>query len=166
MSDQAKGGRVKSPKACPAPSPHLVSRAEFFPAGQDFDLFGEPFRVDVRRGGPVRHVVTRELSLKISELRRSGLSLAAVSRAVGIGYTTLARYYFSEISLRPGQPGRRCHAATADRKQLVASLAGAGQSQPKIAKALGISIPTLIRHYRAELDAASGHPKKGNTHDD
>lgn len=55
------------------------------------------------------------------------------------------------VDPRHGLPGRPRHMATADNRARVAAMAAANQAQPMIAAALGITVPTLTLHYRAEL---------------
>lgn len=51
--------------------------------------------------------------------------------------------------------GRPRHVPTADLRQRVAQLHAEGLGQVKIAHAIGITGPTLARHYRLELNSKS-----------
>jgi hypothetical protein len=51
--------------------------------------------------------------------------------------------------------GRPRHFATPGRRAKVANMHAAGHSQPVIAAALGITVPTLVLHYPDELNSTS-----------
>lgn len=51
--------------------------------------------------------------------------------------------------------GRRRHEPTAESKKWVETASGLGATQAGLAAILGISIPTLEKHYRSELDTAT-----------
>lgn len=51
--------------------------------------------------------------------------------------------------------GRPAHQPTARQRRKVAQLHQAGVAQPIIAKAIGITVPTLVRHYPEELESKS-----------
>lgn len=51
--------------------------------------------------------------------------------------------------------GRRRHEPTAESRKYVATAAGLGATQAGLSAILGISIPTLERHYRKELDTGT-----------
>lgn len=53
--------------------------------------------------------------------------------------------------------GRPAHEPTAENRKQVETMAGYGITEPDIAMSLGISKPTLTKHYRRELDM--GHIK-------
>lgn len=53
------------------------------------------------------------------------------------------------------RPGRPRHVPTAELRQRVAELHAEGLGQVKIAHAIGITGPTLARHYRLELHSKS-----------
>lgn len=148
------GGAGQKSRTGPGPSPSPLSRAEFFSADGNFDLFGNPVsqakhpRSRSQRAADRR---TPELRQAIRKLAEAGVTRAQIARHVGIGETTLYHNYFSEIGCRPGKVGRMQHDATADRRRVVCALAEQGSSQREIAAALGITIPTLTRHYRANL---------------
>lgn len=144
---------AKSLEATAPLLPPSLSRADFILGEEDFDLFGEPVRHGIRHGGLVRHLRTRELSNKISQLVEFGVSQKAIARSVGIAYSTLTRYYFRELNQRAGKPGRRQHQATPQRQRSVARLVSEGRSQAIIAAELGITVPTLRRHYMDQLKA-------------
>jgi len=54
-----------------------------------------------------------------------------------------------------GAKGRPRHIPTPELRQRVAQMHTAGQSQPKIAAAIGVTVPTLVLHYNAELRSSS-----------
>lgn len=59
------------------------------------------------------------------------------------------------VNPRRGFHGRPRHLPTPERRALARALHEAGQSQPKIAAALGITIPTLWRHYADEIESSA-----------
>lgn len=59
----------------------------------------------------------------------------------------------------PRGPGRPPHVPTATTRRKVRRLRAKGEGQLAIADALGITVPTLTRHYARELDSnAKRHP--------
>ena len=52
--------------------------------------------------------------------------------------------------------GRPSHKPTDETRHIVKSMVGYGAEQSTVAGRLGISIPTLIKHYREELDIGMG----------
>ena len=60
-------------------------------------------------------------------------------------------------SVRPniGLPGRPRHTPTRAQRARVAELHREGLSQPAIAKAIGVTIPTLVLHYHREVESSS-----------
>jgi hypothetical protein len=64
------------------------------------------------------------------------------------------------VAAKPKGPGRPAHEATPERKRQVEMMAAFGNTEDQIASILGISKPTLLTHYRAELDF--GHVKANN----
>lgn len=67
----------------------------------------------------------------------------------------LALDLFGEPLLPARGPGRPSHVATPGRRDLVHQLRAKGLSQPAIADALGITVPTLVLHYPNELNSTS-----------
>lgn len=51
--------------------------------------------------------------------------------------------------------GRPPHVPTNELRCRVREMHLAGQTQPTIAKAIGLTVPTLTRHYRLELESRS-----------
>ncbi|MCB2065400.1 MAG: hypothetical protein KDE15_02020 [Erythrobacter sp.] len=51
--------------------------------------------------------------------------------------------------------GRPPHQPTAELRAKAAAMHQAGAAQPEIAAALGLTIPTLVRHYWRELESRS-----------
>lgn len=102
------------------------------------------------------------------ELRRQGLSLAAIAAELGIGRNTLARHYASEVGSQSmlrvtlangecqqhGSPmpcGRPTHKPTAETRAHVRRLVAESVKVAAIARALGIAPQTLAKHYPQEL---------------
>jgi len=54
-----------------------------------------------------------------------------------------------------GQRGRPRHFPTPEQRAQVKALRDQGLSQPKIASAIGITVPTLALHYPCELGSRS-----------
>lgn len=52
-----------------------------------------------------------------------------------------------------GKAGRPAHQPTDEQRRLVRSLAGFGIPQEDIAREIGISVPTLMKHYEADFYA-------------
>lgn len=150
---RAAGGGEKfgGPTASvPRPDPFR----DFFLSVQEFDLFGDPVPAPVslqrrsQRGGrPGR----RELGKMVIRLTEAGLTRLSIAKLMGISLSSLYRNYFPEIGARAGQPGRRAHCPTEISRETVRLLAAGGASQPEIGAAVGISIRTLRKHYRAQL---------------
>lgn len=71
--------------------------------------------------------------------------------------TDIARDLFGEVIVPPrrSRGGRPRHEPTEERRRMVASLHAEGQAQPDIAAALGITVPTMILNYAAELESNS-----------
>lgn len=55
------------------------------------------------------------------------------------------------------EPGRPSHVPTPELQEKVMRYVGAGMSQNDIAHVIGISISSLLRHYRHELDVGAAH---------
>ena len=115
-----------------------------------FDLFEarpEPFR---QRGGIPRHIPTPESILLANELKAAGETQEAIAGALGIGISTLATHYFpSHVASPP--IGRRRHAPTLATRKIVRRAILGGMTQARVAKLIGISVPTLRLYYRDEL---------------
>lgn len=119
----------------------------------DIDLFGLPIGPP-RRGGPRAHrpdAVTRE---RVRRWRKEGATVEAIAADLGLSATSAARHYPDELgtSARPGRP--RFH-ATEEQRALVAAMHAAGAPQPEIAAAIGVTVPTLVRHYPHEIGSTS-----------
>lgn len=127
--------------------PPPLSCADFFLGAVNFDLFGQPIEGFDRAGDGRRHIKTEENSRKVSELASSGLSRVEIAAAIGIAPSTLYAIYFPELGVRAGCPGRRRFQPSDADRRTVAVLRAAGKAQQEIAKALGISEPTLRLHF-------------------
>lgn len=53
---------------------------------------------------------------------------------------------------KPGKPGQPAHEPTEAQRSRVTVLASFGVTQAAVADSLGVSVPTLCKHYRRELD--------------
>ena len=151
------------------PAPPLVSRAEFFLTGENFELFGNvDAPVGAAGGLPERSASSGSPDVRqaVKRLAAEGLTRAAIAQRVGIAESTLYLNYFSEIGVRPGRPGRRAHAPSQASRRLVADRAAHGLALADIAAELGLSGPTLRKHYRAELSPAHNLTRKDFPHDD
>lgn len=149
MSGREGGGRGVGRKSEGADAllPPPLSRADFFPVAVNFDLFGNPVEAIDRAGDGRRHVKTDENSSNVKRLASSGLNRVEIAAAIGVAPSTLYAIYFPELGVRAGCPGRRrFQPSDADREQ-VAILRAAGRGQREIARALGISEPTLRLYF-------------------
>jgi hypothetical protein len=124
-----------------------------------FDLFEPVAELPRQRGGIPRHVPTPESRLLVSELKAAGLNQEAIARKLGISRNTLAIYYFPALVACPPM-GRRRHAPTAETRTIVRRAIRSGMGRAKVAKLIGISLPTLRLHYRDELQPSTG-PREG-----
>ena len=115
-----------------------------------FDLFKARSEPPRQRGGIPRHVLTPESILRVNALKAAGNTQESIARALGIGVSTLAIYYFPGHAAKPPM-GRRRHAPTLQTRKIVRRAILAGMKQAKVAKLLGISVPTLRLYYRDEL---------------
>lgn len=112
-----------------------------------FEVQQEPPR---QRGGIPRHVPTPENMLLANELKAAGETQEAIARALGIGTSTLAaRYFPSPVACPP--MGRRRHAPTLATRKIVRRAIISGMTKGKVAKLIGVSVPTLRLHYRDKL---------------
>ena len=73
-----------------------------------------------------------------------------------------ARDLFGEQILPPRAVGRPMHSPTGQLRQRVRKLHAEGLNQLEIAAAIGITAPTLRRHYRLDLDFWKGHKANGH----
>jgi AcrR family transcriptional regulator len=115
---------------------------------------------------------------RVARMFAGGAKLAVIAEAVGISVPTLRKAFAAELADRigpdnlftaaseaapPAAPdakrktgrtagGRRRHAPNDRHREKVAILAAAGMSEMAIAAAVGISAPTLRRHYASELE--------------
>ena len=145
-SGQGRGVGQKS-EGTEALLPPSVPFADFFLGAVNFDLFGNPVEAVDKEGDGRRHIKTEENALKVSSLARSGLSRVEIAAAMGIAASTLYAIYFPELGVRAGCPGRRRFQPSDADRLTVAVLRAAGKAQRDIAKALGISEPTLRLHF-------------------
>lgn len=126
------------------------------PDQSQFDLFHERPAPPRQRGGIPRHVPTYETRALASRLKAAGETQVAIAKALGIGVTTFERYYLTRNPA--SQPmGRRRHTPTAATRRAVRRAVTCGMPQAKIARLVGISVPTLRLHYSDEL-STKVHP--------
>ncbi|MEL7737514.1 hypothetical protein AAG614_03965 [Citromicrobium bathyomarinum] len=137
------------------------------------DLFGDPLG-EPRRVGRAGHVPTAEIRAHIRSLRAQReprLSIVQIGQIVGLSRCTLFRHYADEIGSQSraafyrseGQAsgaarlprGRPRHTPTSAQRRMVAAMHRAGDTQPKIADRLGITVPTLVLNYADELGSSS-----------
>jgi hypothetical protein len=131
--------------------------------------------------GPGRppHEPTPETRALVLDLVAKAADIATIAEAVGISEPTLHARYADEIQAarpqqnfpfpefqapapertrRPHAGGRPSHVPTAETRDQVEILVASGMRVWQIAKALGITEPTLNEHYPDELDG--GKAKK------
>lgn len=146
-SPAAAGGRGQSLKALRRHYRHLSHSRIFFLVTGNFDLFGEPVIGLDHDGDRRRHIKTTKNANKVKELAKSGLSRIEIAKAIGIATSTLYCLYFPELKVRRGFPGRHRFTPTDAARRQIAAMRRGGALQRDIAKALGISEPTLRRHF-------------------
>lgn len=127
-----------------------------------------------RPRGPGRppHEPTEETREIVVAMVARGDGHAEIAEAIGVSEPTLLKHYEEELDTpgpqaalaldgeetprvpRPPEArgGRPEHVPTKRSRERVEILVAAGQSQWQIASVLGISVPTLVRHYSEELD--------------
>lgn len=141
------------------PSPPPLSFGEFFPDNVNFDLFGNSIALPEGRGGRSQRAdrpETLRLRETIRQLAAAGLTRVEIAKHAGVGESTLYQNFFAEIGVRSGCPGRRAHAPSLAQRRLVKLRAAAGATPSEIAAELGLSPPTVRKHYRNELYFTSG----------
>lgn len=115
-----------------------------------FDLFEARSEPSRQRVGRKPHVPTPEQLLLANELKASGATWPTIARALGVCVSTIATHYFPSDLARPPM-GRRRHAPTLGTRKIVRRAIISGMTQAKVAKLIGISVPTLRLYYRDEL---------------
>lgn len=120
------------------------------------DLFGFPVR-SPRRGGRVAHVPIDEVRGWVRLQRDRGLSVEAIAASLEMGATTAMRHYAAELyeTGMPGRVGRPRHTPSDASRVRVSRLWRMGLNQSGIARAMGISVPTLRLHYPVEVGSKS-----------
>ena len=89
-------------------------------------------------------------------LREEGIPVSVIASLVGIAPSVFYAKYFSRPLDRRVSTGRPSHAPTAETRLQVSALKAAGCTLAHISSAIGVTIPTLYKHYRPELCAGSG----------
>jgi hypothetical protein len=115
-----------------------------------FELFEarpEPFR---QRVGRKPHVPTPEQKLLANQLKAAGATWPTIARALGVCVNTVARHYFPSTGASPPK-GRRRHAPTPATRKIVRRAILGGMPVARVAKLIGITVPTLKLHYRDDL---------------
>lgn len=115
-----------------------------------FDLFDarpEPSRHRVLRKP---HVPTPEQMLIANELKAAGATWPTIARALGVCVNSVARHYFPSTVASPPK-GRRRHAPTPATRKIVRRAILGGMPVARVAKLIGVSVPTLLLHYCNEL---------------
>ncbi|WP_278984692.1 hypothetical protein [Sphingobium yanoikuyae] len=139
-----------------APSPPSLSRADFFPAGENFELFAN---LGAQSGRPQaaskRRAIDRsaESRTEIARLAAGGFTRLEIAKRMGMAPSSLYANFFSEIGGHPRRPGRRRHVPSEGTRTQVRALRLSGKTLKRIAAAIGISEPTLRRAYAVELTA-------------
>ncbi len=113
------------------------------------DLFEARLEPSPPLGRP-RHVPTPENMLIANELKPAGATWPTIARALGVCVNTVARHYFPSTVARPPE-GRRRHAPTPATRKIVRPAILGGMPVPRVAKLIGVSVPTLRLHYGNEL---------------
>lgn len=122
-------------------------------AGRDitqYDLFEAREGPVRQRGGIPRHVPSADSRLLANTMKAAGETQEAIARALGIGTSTLATHYFPSRSACPPR-GRRRHIPTRATRKAVIRALRMGMRQTDVARLIGVSEPTLRKHYRKEL---------------
>ncbi len=123
-----------------------------------------------RSPGRPPHVPTDETRAQVADLVSRDANIATIAAAIGISEPTLHLHYAVELASRPqlnfpfaeipaaqparpsSQPqGRPAHEPTPESREQVEILVASGMRAWQIAAAIGITEPTLNRHYADEL---------------
>lgn len=113
-----------------------------------FDLFEARPERPSQRGRP--HSPTPEQRLLANELKAAGATWPTIARALGVCVNTVARHYFPSTVASPPK-GRRRHAPTPATRKIVRRAILGGMPVARVAKLIGVSVPTLRLHYGNEL---------------
>lgn len=115
-----------------------------------FDLFEAQPEPTRQRVGRKPHVPTAEQMLLANELKAAGETWPTIARALGVCVNTVARHYFPSTVASP-PAGRRRHAPTPATRKIVRRAILGGMPVARVAKLIGVSVPTLRLHYGNEL---------------
>jgi hypothetical protein len=120
------------------------------PLRPQFDLFEAQPELTRQRVGRKPHVPTPEQMLLANELKASGATWPTIARALGVCVNTVARHYFPSTVASPPK-GRRRHTPTPATRKIVRRAILGGMPLARVAKLIGVSVPTLRLHYGNEL---------------
>jgi DNA invertase Pin-like site-specific DNA recombinase len=115
-----------------------------------FDLFEAQPETSRQRVGRKPHVPSLDQMLLAKELKAAGATWPEIGRALGVSRCTLARHYFPSAVTNPPK-GRRRHAPTPATRKIVQRAILGGMPVARVAKLIGVSVPTLRLHYGDEL---------------
>lgn len=115
-----------------------------------FDLFEAQPEPSRQRAGRRPHVPTPGQLLLANELKASGATWPTIARALGVCVNTVAKHYFPSTVASPPK-GRRRHAPTPATRKIVRRAILGGMPVSRVAKLIGVSVPTLRLHYGNEL---------------
>ena len=135
----------------------------------EVDLFGHAV-APPKRPGRRRHVPTDARRAEVASLRDEGLPIWRIAELVGLSKCTLYVHYAAALGSRSNaflrfasaeelarhpRPvrGRPRHQPTIATSAMVRNLAAQGASLTSISAAIGVTVPTLKRHYARELRA-------------
>lgn len=85
-----------------------------------------------------------------NELKADGATWPTIAGALGVCVNTVARHYFPSVVASPPK-GRRRYAPTPATRKIVRRAILGGMPVARVAKLIGVSVPTLRLHYGNEL---------------
>lgn len=115
-----------------------------------FDLFEAEPKPARQRVGRKPHVPAPEQLLLANELKAAGATWPTIARALGVCVNTVARHYFPSTVTSPPK-GRRRHVPTPATRKIVRRAILGRMPVSRVAKLIGVSVPTLRLHYGNEL---------------
>lgn len=115
-----------------------------------FDLFEARPERSRQRVGRKPYVPAPEQMLLAKELKAAGATWPEIGRALGLSRCTLAKHYFPSAVTNPPK-GRRRHAPNPATRKIVRRAILEEMPVARVAKLIGISVPTLRLHYDNEM---------------